>query len=171
MCIAFAAGGIIKPGWIKTMAKDAIVFACANPIPEIWPWEAKEAGARIVATGRSDFPNQVNNSLVFPAVFRGALDVRARTISDEMAIAAAMELAAFAEARGITDDTIVCTMDEWEVVPRMATATALTAQQQGLAQLSRTKEELIKGVTARIQSVREGVRLFMKEGVIPAPPV
>ncbi len=171
VCIAFAAGGIIKPGWIKTMAKDAIVFACANPIPEIWPWEAKEAGARIVATGRSDFPNQVNNSLVFPAVFRGALDVRARTISDEMAIAAAMELAAFAEARGITDDNIVCTMEEWEVVPRMATATALTAQKQGLAQLSRTKEELIKGVTARIQSVREGVRLFMKEGVIPAPPV
>lgn len=59
MCVAFSAGGIIKPEWVKGMARDAIVFACANPVPEIWPWEAKEAGARIVATGRSDFPNQV----------------------------------------------------------------------------------------------------------------
>ena len=82
----------------------------ANPIPEIWPWEVKEAGARIVATGRSDFPNQVNNSLAFPGIFRGTLDVRARTISDEMAIAAAMELAAYAEERGIDEDNIICTI-------------------------------------------------------------
>ena len=70
--------GTIKKEWIKTMAKDAIIFACANPIPEIWPWEAEEAGARIVATGRSDFPNQVNNSLGFPGIFRGVLDVKAK---------------------------------------------------------------------------------------------
>jgi malate dehydrogenase (oxaloacetate-decarboxylating) len=70
--------GVILPEWVSTMAKDAIVFACANPVPEIWPWEAKAAGARIVATGRSDFPNQINNSLGFPGIFRGALDVRAR---------------------------------------------------------------------------------------------
>jgi malate dehydrogenase (oxaloacetate-decarboxylating) len=170
VCIAFAAGGIIKPEWIRTMAKDAVVFACANPIPEIWPWDAREAGARIVATGRSDFPNQVNNSLVFPGIFRGALDVRARTISDEMAIAAAMELAAGAEERGISDDNIVCTMEEWEMVPRIAAATALTAQRQGLAQRSRTREQLMKDTAARIQAVREGLRLFMTEGVIPPPP-
>ena len=75
------------------MAKDAIVFACANPVPEIWPWEAKEAGAVVVATGRSDFHNQVNNSLGFPGIFRGTLDVRARTITDEMCFAAAKALA------------------------------------------------------------------------------
>jgi malate dehydrogenase (oxaloacetate-decarboxylating) len=72
----------VKKEWIQSMNKDAIVFVCANPIPEIWPWEAKEAGARIVATGRSDFPNQVNNSLGFPGIFRGTLDVMAKTITD-----------------------------------------------------------------------------------------
>lgn len=170
VCIAFAAGGIIKPEWIKTMAKDSVIFACANPVPEIWPWEAKEAGARIVATGRSDFPNQVNNSLVFPGMFRGALDVRARTISDEMAIAAAMELAACAEERGIDDNNIICTMEEWEVVPRIAASTALMAQKQGLAQLSRSKEQLMEDAVTRIGAVRDGLRLFMDEGVIPPVP-
>ncbi|MEI6155527.1 MAG: NADP-dependent malic enzyme, partial [Deltaproteobacteria bacterium] len=90
----------IKKEWISQMADDAIVFVCANPIPEIWPWEAKEAGARVVATGRSDFPNQVNNSVGFPAIFRGTLDVMARTITDEMCIAAAYELAKCAEDKG-----------------------------------------------------------------------
>ncbi|NGZ94976.1 MAG: malate dehydrogenase [Nitrospira sp. WS110] len=170
VCIAFSAGGIIKPEWITTMAKDAIVFACANPVPEIWPWEAKEAGARIVATGRSDFPNQVNNSLVFPGIFRGTLDVRARTISDEMAIAAAMELASCAEERGISDDNIISTMDEWEVVPRIAAATGLKAQEQGLAQRSRTKVQLMEEAAERIRQVRETVRLVMKEGGIVPPP-
>src|SRR5512147_264680 len=170
VCIAFAAGGIIKPDWVKTMAKDAIVFACANPVPEIWPWEAKEAGAKIVATGRSDFPNQVNNSLVFPAIFRGALDVRARTISDEMAVAAAMELAACAEERGINEDNIICTMEEWKIVPRIAAATARKAQEQGLAQLSKATELFMEEATARILTVRQGLSHFMQEGIIPPPP-
>ena len=100
------------------MARDAIVFACANPVPEIWPWEAKEAGARIVATGRSDFPNQVNNSLVFPGIFRGLLDVRAGAMTGEMAITAAHELA----LRGIHEDSILPTMDEWQVPMRLAVA-------------------------------------------------
>jgi malate dehydrogenase (oxaloacetate-decarboxylating) len=89
----------IKKEWITTMADNSILFACANPIPEIWPWEAKAAGAKIVATGRSDFPNQVNNSLGFPAIFRGVLDVKAKTVTDDMCIAAAQELATFAEER------------------------------------------------------------------------
>jgi len=89
--------GVIKREWIKLMNDDPIVFAEANPVPEIWPWEAREAGARIVATGRSDFPNQINNSLGFPAVFRGALTVHARKITDEMCIAAAYALASYAE--------------------------------------------------------------------------
>ncbi|MBI1963720.1 MAG: NADP-dependent malic enzyme, partial [Candidatus Rokubacteria bacterium] len=76
VCIAFSASGpdVVRPEWVRTMARDAVVFACANPVPEIWPWDATEAGARVVATGRSDFPNQLNNSLVFPGLFRGALD-------------------------------------------------------------------------------------------------
>ena len=85
--------GVILPEWIETMAKDAVVFSCANPVPEIWPWEAKAAGAAVVATGRSDFDNQVNNSLGFPGIFRGTLDVRARTITDDMCFAAATALA------------------------------------------------------------------------------
>ena len=106
VCLAFstAAPGSVRPEWVRAMAPDAVVFACANPVPEIWPWEASAAGARIVATGRSDFPNQVNNSLGFPAIFRGALDVRARTITDEMCLAAAAEIAAVAADRGLRED-------------------------------------------------------------------
>ena len=113
VCIAFSGGDIIIPEWVSAMAKQAIVFACANPIPEIWPWEAKEGGVKIMATGRSGFPNQVNNSLVFPGIFRGALDIRPRTITDDMAIAAAHELADYARERGIHEDSILPTMDEW----------------------------------------------------------
>ena len=93
IALAAQGPGVILPEWVAKMNKDAIVFACANPVPEIWPWEAKEAGAAIVATGRSDFPNQVNNSLGFPGIFRGTLDVRARSITDEMCFAAADALA------------------------------------------------------------------------------
>ena len=172
VCVAFSTPGpgIIEPAWIKTMARDAIVFACANPIPEIWPWEAKEAGARIVCSGRSDLPNQVNNSLVFPAIFRGTLDVRARTITDEMAIVAAHELAACADERGITENDILPRMDEWEVVPRVAAATALTAQKQGIAKLSRTRDELIAGARKSIQEAREATRVLMEKALIPPAP-
>ena len=102
-CVAFAAPGpgVIEPAWVRAMARDAIVFACANPVPEIWPWEATEAGARVVATGRGDFPNQLNNSLVFPGLFRGTLDVRARTSPTGWRCAVARALAGFAEARGL----------------------------------------------------------------------
>jgi malate dehydrogenase (oxaloacetate-decarboxylating) len=152
------------------MASDAIVFACANPVPEIWPWEAKAAGARIVATGRSDFPNQVNNSLVFPAIFRGALDVRAKTITDEMAMAAAHELAACAEARGLSDEYILPTMDEWEVVPRVAVATALKAQVQGIARLRKTSEDLHRAAEGKIREARKALEVLTNEGVIARHP-
>src|SRR5438093_12768377 len=99
--------GVVPRRMIRARSDDPIVFACANPIPEIWPWEAKEAGARIVATGRSDFPNQVNNSIGFPAIFRGTLDVRAKMISDEMCIAAAGEIAKVAEEKGLNEDRII----------------------------------------------------------------
>ena len=124
------------PSGCMQMADDAIVFACANPMPEIWPWEAKAAGARIVATGRSDFPNQVNNSLGFPGIFRGALDVRARTITDEMCIAAAEALAGAAPDDGMNPDCILPTMVEWEVFAKEAVAVGMKAQEQGIARVT-----------------------------------
>jgi len=172
VCIAFSQSGpdVIRPQWVKAMAKDAIVFSCANPIPEIWPWEAAEAGARIVATGRSDFPNQVNNSLGFPGIFRGTLDVRARTISDEMALAAAGELARCANARGLSEEHIVPAMDEWEIVPRIAAAVALKAQEQGIARLSKTREQVEAEAFRCIRAAREATAALMQEGLIAAPP-
>jgi malate dehydrogenase (oxaloacetate-decarboxylating) len=160
----------VKPEWIKTMAKDAVVFVCANPIPEIWPWEAIEAGARVVATGRSDFPNQVNNSLGFPGIFRGTLDVQAKTITDEMCIAAALELAKVAEDRGLREDYIVPTMDDWEVFPREAAAVGMKAIEQGVARITMTRDELLKTATAKIKQAREMTQWMMKEGFIPAAP-
>ena len=172
ICIAFSKPGpdTIKPEWVKNMSKDAIIFACANPIPEIWPWEAKEAGARIVATGRSDFPNQVNNSIGFPGIFRGTLDVKARTITDEMCIAAAYELAKYAEDRGISEDNIAPTMAEWEVHIREAVAVGLKAIEQGVAREKASREELTKRAEAMINNARETTALLMKEGYIPPAP-
>ncbi|MGC9366128.1 MAG: NAD(P)-dependent malic enzyme [bacterium] len=158
--------GTIKPEWISEMADDAIVFACANPVPEIWPWEAKQAGARIVSTGRSDFPNQVNNSLGFPGIFRGTLDVYAKTITDEMCIAAAEELAKCAQDKGLRDDYIVPTMDEWEVFPREAVAVALKAIEQGVARISMTKEQLYEKASSIIKRARKETEVLMKEGLI-----
>jgi malate dehydrogenase (oxaloacetate-decarboxylating) len=172
VCISLSKSGpgVILPEWVKGMAKEAIVFVCANPIPEIWPWEAKEAGARIVATGRSDFPNQVNNSIGFPAIFRGALDVKARTITDEMCIAAAYELARCAEDRGINEENIAPTRGEWEVFIREAVAVGLKAIEQGVAREKTSREELTRRAETIIRSARDSTALLMKEGFIsPAP--
>jgi len=158
--------GTVKKEWISGMAKDSIVFTCANPVPEIWPWEAREAGARIVATGRSDFPNQVNNSLGFPGIFRGTLDVRAKTITDEMCIAASIELARTAEDKGISEDYIIPTMDEWEVFPREATAVGMKAIEQGIALKVMKKEELYSISSGIIKDARRQVEILMKEGII-----
>ena len=169
ICVSTPGPGTVKPEWIKTMAPDAIVFAEANPVPEIWPWEAKEAGARIVATGRSDFPNQVNNSLGFPGIFRGALDVRAKTITDEMCIAAARELAKVAEDKGIHEDYIVPNMDEWEVFPREAVAVGSKAIEQGVARFNFPAEERLKMAEEIIRTARNQVQWMMKEGFIIDP--
>ncbi|HSE06729.1 MAG TPA: NADP-dependent malic enzyme [Methylomirabilota bacterium] len=172
VCAAFSASGpgIIKPEWVRGMARDAIVFACANPVPEIWPWEAKAAGARVVATGRGDFPNQLNNSLVFPGLFRGVLDVRARTITDGMARAVARELAAFAEARTIGPEDILPRMDEWEVFPRVAATAGLAAQHEGVARLTKSREVLHAEAARTMRDARAAVGLLMREGLIAAPP-
>jgi malate dehydrogenase (oxaloacetate-decarboxylating) len=162
--------GTIKPEWIRTMADKAVVFACANPIPEIWPWEAEEAGALIVATGRSDFPNQVNNSLGFPAIFRGVLDVKAKTVTDDMCIAAAQELAKFAEERGMHEKDILPRMEEWEVFPREAVACALKSIEQGLARVKPSRQELYERASAIIQNARRSTGLLMKHDLIKQPP-
>jgi len=162
--------GVIEPEWISTMAKDAIVFVCANPVPEIFPWDAKDAGARIVATGRSDFPNQVNNSLGFPGIFRGTLDVRAKTITDEMCLVAAQELAKVAEDNGLRDDYIIPTMDEWEVVPREAVAVGMKANEQGVARLKFSREELFQMAERTIKEARDEVHKMMEEGFIKPIP-
>ncbi len=172
VCIAASkpGPGTIKKEHVTKMATDSILFACANPIPEIWPWEAKEAGARIVATGRSDFENQINNSLGFPGIFRGVLDVRAKTITDDMCIAAGKELAKFAEERGIDETDIVPRMDEWEVYPREAVACALRSIKDGVARLKLSRQELWDRATALIKNSRETTGLLMKKGLIRAPP-
>jgi malate dehydrogenase (oxaloacetate-decarboxylating) len=160
----------IKKEWITTMADKSIIFACANPIPEIWPWEAKEAGAHIVATGRNDFPNQVNNSLGFPAIFRGVLDVKAKTVTDDMCIAAAQELAKFAEERGMHEEDILPRMEEWEVFPREAVACALKSIEQGVARVKPSRQELYERATAIIKNAKESAELLMKNGLIKQPP-
>jgi malate dehydrogenase (oxaloacetate-decarboxylating) len=162
--------GVIKPESVRAMADGAIVFACANPIPEIWPWEAREAGAAVVATGRSDFPNQVNNSLGFPGIFRGALDVRARTITDEMCLAAAEELALIAEEKGLWAEFILPTMEEWEVFPREAVAVGMMAQKQGVARRKVSKKRLYEEAHERIKRARDIVQTCMNEGYISEPP-
>jgi malate dehydrogenase (oxaloacetate-decarboxylating) len=172
LCIALSKPGpdTLKKEWVAKMNKDSILFACANPIPEIWPWEAKEAGARVIATGRSDFPNQVNNSLGFPGIFRGTLDVRARTITDPMCIAAANELAACAREKGLSEDYIVPTMDEWEVYPREAAAVGLKAQEVGVATLNLTRTQLLDTAKSIIKRSRDMTQNSMKLGYIPKAP-
>jgi len=161
--------GVVLPEWVSTMESDAIVFACANPVPEIWPWEAHAAGARVVATGRSDFPNQVNNSLGFPGIFRGTLDVRARTITDEMCYAAAQALA---DQIGdhLDEEHILPTMDDWEVFPREAAAVGMKAQEQGLARLQKTYDELLQTAYQIIGRSRQLTHMMMEKGFIPEAP-
>ncbi len=161
--------GVILPEWIEAMASDAVVFACANPVPEIWPWEAKEAGAKVVATGRSDFPNQVNNSLGFPGIFRGALDVRASTITDEMCFAASKALA---DQIGddLNEEKILPTMDDWEVFPREAAAVAMKAQEQGVARLELSYDELFAQARKIIKRSRDLTHMMMEQDFIPEAP-
>ncbi|MBI1312480.1 malate dehydrogenase [bacterium] len=168
VCIAFSQPGpeIIQPEWIRAMAADAIVFACANPVSEILPEQALEAGARIVATGRSDFPNQVNNSLVFPGLFRGALDVRARTITNGMALAAAEELARQASRHGLSDTYIVPRMDEWEMFADVAAATAEQAVAEGVARSMRTRDEERIVARSKIEQSRQVNECLWREGLL-----
>jgi malate dehydrogenase (oxaloacetate-decarboxylating) len=124
----------------------------------------------VVATGRSDFPNQVNNSLGFPGIFRGVLDVRSTRITDEMCIAAAEELALIAEEKGLGANSILPSMSEWEVFPRVATAVGMKAQELGFAQVQIARADLYQRAHDRIQRARAMVESDMERGFIKEPP-
>lgn len=163
--IAASTGGVIKKDFIRAMADDAIVFALSNPIPEIYPNEAKEAGARVVGTGRSDFPNQINNSLVFPGVFRGVLSVRAKKITEDMCIITANTLARLAESR-LSEDYIIPKMTEIFVFPEVATAVGMKAIDLGLARRMFTPDELYEHVSRLIFGTHEKFKKLMELGYI-----
>lgn len=153
--------GVIKKEWILEMNDDPIVFAEANPVPEILPEEAKEAGARVVGTGRSDYPNQINNSLVFPGLFRGVLTVRAKEITDTMAIEAAKALYEFAKPN-LSEDYIIPRMDELEVHERVAIRVAEKAVELGIARKEMSRKELAKEIRRVLNATHEKVRVMSK---------
>ena len=156
----------VKREWIRGMADKAIVFVCANPVPEIWPHAAKEEGAFIVATGRGDFPNQVNNSVCFPGILKGALLVRSRKITDGMAICCAHSIADFSEKRGISPDNIIATMEETEVFAVEAADVGRQAVMEGAARLDLSWDELYNRAKADITAARALVDDMKKLGHI-----
>ena len=133
--LGFSAPGVLTGGMVRTMAQDPVIFACANPTPEIFPEEALAAGARVVGTGRSDYPNQINNVLVFPGIFRGALDVRARDINDAMKVAAAKAIASLIPESGLREDNIIPSAFDPRVAKAVAAAVAQAARETGVARV------------------------------------
>ena len=133
--IGVSAPGVVTTEMVKTMNQDAILFACANPTPEIFPDDAKAGGARVVATGRSDFPNQINNVLAFPGIFRGAFDVRAKDINDEMKLAASRALAELITDEELSEDYIIPKAFDPRVGKAVAAAVADAARKTGVARL------------------------------------
>ena len=131
--IGVSAPGTVTTEMVKTMAKDAVIFACANPTPEIFPEDAKAGGAAVIATGRSDFPNQINNVLAFPGIFRGTFDVRASDINEEMKMAAAAALAELISDEELSADYIIPKAFDKRVGPAVAKAVAKAAKDSGVA--------------------------------------
>ena len=131
--MGFSAPNCLTGDMVRTMAKDAVIFACANPTPEIFPEEALAAGARVVGTGRSDYPNQINNVLAFPGIFRGALDVRAKEINDEMKVAAAKAIAEMIPEHELREDNIMPSALDRAVAKAVAQAVAQAARETGVA--------------------------------------
>jgi malate dehydrogenase (oxaloacetate-decarboxylating) len=162
--------GVIKKEWVSKMAEKSILFACANPVPEIYPYEAKEAGAFIVGTGRGDFPNQINNSLCFPGILKGALLVRAKKITDPMAIAAAKAIAAYSRKKGIHAEQVICKMDDMEVFPYQAAEVATEAVQSGISRIQKTWQDVYDEALADIRTVRSMMKDMMDAGWIQQIP-
>jgi len=141
--------------WIKKMADDAVVFACANPIPEIFPSDAHNAGAVIVATGRGDYPNQVNNSLGFPGILKGVLLTGASVITDRMAVAAARAIADYAVRGIIGPGRILPSMTDTGLFPHVAAKVALAAQSEGVARFFQTEAEVYEAASADMENPRK----------------
>lgn len=152
------------------MGDKPIVFTCANPVPEIWPHDAKAAGAFITGTGRGDFPNQINNSICFPGILKGALLVRARKISDGMAIRCAHSIADYSEKKGIDPENIVVKMNDEDVFAVEAADVAMQAIKEGLARTTMSWDEAFKRAKAEITESRAITRQLMESGFIKEPP-
>ncbi|MFV9511201.1 NAD(P)-dependent malic enzyme [Tepidibacillus sp. LV47] len=151
--IGVSVAGAVTQDMVKSMNKDAIIFAMANPVPEIFPDEAKAAGARVVGTGRSDLPNQVNNVSAFPGIFRGALDVRARDINEEMKIAAAYAIAELINEDELTEDYVIPHPFDPRVAPKVAGAVAKAAMETGAARIQVDVKE-IEEKTRRLSVIK-----------------
>jgi malate dehydrogenase (oxaloacetate-decarboxylating) len=170
VCLAFAGSGpgIVSTAAVRAMNRAAIVFACGNPVPEIWPDDARAAGARIVATGRSDFQNQVNNALVFPGLFRGVLDVQASAITDEMALAAAHAVASAIPREQLADDRILPRLDDASLAADVAAAVGAAAQRQGLARVAWDAARLRANALGVITQARAATAALIESGAIAA---
>lgn len=158
--------GTVKKEWVASMAPKAIVFACANPVPEIWPHEAKEAGAFIVATGRGDFPNQVNNSVCFPGILKGSLLVRSRKITDGMAIRCAHSIADYSEKKGIDSDHILVSMKDTEVFAVEAADVAMQAIKEGVARITMSWDEVYALAMNDIKDSRAQTECLANNGFV-----
>ncbi len=156
--IGVSVAGAVSQDMVRSMANDPIVIAMANPVPEIYPDEAKAAGAKVVGTGRSDYPNQVNNVLAFPGIFRGALDVRARDISDGMKIAAAKAIASLVAPAELSADYIIPKAFDRRVGPAVAAAVAEQAMKEGLARLEADPKDVAKRCVEMVERANADIR-------------
>jgi malate dehydrogenase (oxaloacetate-decarboxylating) len=156
---------------LRKMNKDSILFALSNPVPEIWPKEAKEAGVRIIATGRSDFPNQVNNSLIFPSVIRGVLDVRSKSVPDAVIVAASQELANYSKNNGsLSFEHILPTMMDWEIYPLVASAVGETCVKLGISRIKLSKKEIRSRAQKVIETSKKMIFELQKSNLIAPMP-
>jgi len=160
---------VVKPDWIRAMGTKPIVFTCANPVPEIYPYAAKEAGAYITATGRGDFPNQVNNSLGFPGILKGALLVRAKSITDNMAVAASYAMANYAEKKGIHPEYIMPKMDETDMFAFEAADVAMQAIKDGVARVDSDWDTIYNRTLEDIGHTRQTIDMMMEKNFIKKP--
>ncbi len=158
----------LKPQWIRSMNPDSIVFALANPDPEIWPDRAVEAGAKVVATGRSDFANQLNNSLVFPAIFRGVLDSRSKGVNFNVMVKASEAIADYIEDP--TPERIVPTMEDLDMFPQVAAEVAYQSVQEGLARVSNSRKGFYSEAKEIIEETRSSYSALLDKGYIKEVP-
>ena len=162
---------VLAPSTLRNMNKNAILFALSNPVPEIWPDAAKKAGVRIIATGRSDFPNQVNNSLLFPSIMRGVLDVRSRAIPDEAIVVAAQELAKYTRDEGtLSDEHILPTMMDLEIYPIVASAVGEKCVKMGLARKTLRRSQIEETARRVIERSRKMVLSLQESHLIEPLP-